>query len=195
MNNANNTSTLRIRNEANLTSYGTHRHHACKPVIAVDIQKTFNSVLDAAEYFGVCPDSIINVLKGRQTALRMYERDENGNRIRFIGTCRLTYAAHAETAMDAVMKCGRKSQEELSKANARIAELERKAKMWDAYEAEQEKKHKEEEAHAMALDKANKKVERKQRIFDRLMNELLEAEVRLNEAKMERDALLKGDDE
>lgn len=120
----NNTTTIRIRHEANLTSNGKHHHGCCKPVIAIDIQKTFNSVSDAAEYFGVNINSVILVLKGKQKAIRMYERDENGNRTRFIGTCRLSYAAHAETAIDELMNCGRKYKENLHKANENISNLQ-----------------------------------------------------------------------
>ena len=43
--------TLRIRHEANLTSYGTRRNGNAKPIIVIELQKTFNSLEDTAEFF------------------------------------------------------------------------------------------------------------------------------------------------
>lgn len=209
----NNTTTLRIRHEANLTSYGTHHNGNCKPIIAVELHRTFNSLTDAADFFGVEPQYIWQVLNGKLNTIGLWERDENGNRIRLICRCRLTYASHFESAVDKLMDCGRKATEQLNKANERIEslkkyneELNEELTEYRAWKAEQEAKRKAEEERIkaeakakeereLAIAKANKNVERKQRIFDRLMDALLEAEIRLNEAKMERDALLKGDDE
>jgi hypothetical protein len=117
------TNTLRIRNEANLTTYGNLHCHRCKSVIAIEIQKTFSSVTDAAEYFGVTIYTICNVLKGKQKAVTMWERDENGNKIRKLGTCHLTYAAHAESAVDKLMECGRKANETITKLQNENATL------------------------------------------------------------------------
>lgn len=137
MTNANNTTTMRIRHEANLTSYGTHHNGNCKPIIAVDLHKTFNSLLDAAEFFGVDAQRIWSVLNVNPThTIGLWERDENGNKIRRICKCRLTYASHMESTVDALMACGRESTEKLNKANERIAELETKNKELEAELAE-----------------------------------------------------------
>lgn len=181
------TTTLRIRNNATLTSNGTLHCHRCKPVIAIEISKTFNSVTDTAEYFGVSANTVCKVLKGKQKSLRMYDHDENGNRTRFVGTCRLTYAAHLETAMDAVMESGRK-------ANERIAELERKAALWDAYKAEQDAIIKAKEEYEKAVIKAKEKVERRKAIEQRKQEEYQLAIARRQEAERELNELLKGDD-
>lgn len=182
MTNANNTTTLRIRHEATLTSNGTHHHGCCKPIIAVDIPKTFNSLTDAAEYFGVSIQQISDVLNGRHKTIGLYERDENGNKIRLICRTRFTLAAHAETVMDTVMENSRKAKEELDKANARIAELEAKAAKWDAYEA-----------HQKTITNAKEKIERRKAIERRKQEEYQLAIARRQEAENELAELTKGD--
>ena len=117
--------TLRIRNEATLTSNGTHFHGNCKPVIAVDIHKTFNSLMDTAEYFGVRYEQVYAVLSGRRKTLGLYERDENGNKIRLICRCRLTYASNMESTVDALMTCGREATEKLNKVNVEVEDLKK----------------------------------------------------------------------
>ena len=151
------TNIIRINKEVTLTSNGTHTNGNCKPVLAIEVQKVFNSYTDVAEYFGTTVAVISNVLNGRQKAIRMYERDENGKRIRYIGKCHLVLACDAATAMDAVLDVGRKAIEELHKANKRIAEFEQKAAMWDALQAEQDTARKAEEERRQVIAKATEK--------------------------------------
>lgn len=174
-------SKMNIRQELTLTSHGTHFNGNCKKILAVELHKVFNSLMDAAEFFGVDCQRIWSVLNVEENhRIGLWERDENGNKTRKICMVRLTYLAHWEGSMDALMKCGRESteklnkaneiisqlqnenealrkklnqanaviyglrneNEELRKANEKIAELERKAALWDAYEEHQEAKRK-----------------------------------------------------
>lgn len=164
-----------ISKQATLTSTGTHTYHTCKPIIAIDIHRTFNSLMDAAEYFGCSYKIICNTLRGKQSAVGIYERDENGKRIRKIGTCRLVYAAYAETAMDAIMETGRNTTTELEKVKAENKALNEELKEYRAWKAEQERIRKEEEArleaerkakeaHEKAIANAKEKIERRKRI-------------------------------
>jgi myosin heavy subunit len=173
--------TVCVRDEMTITSYGNHTNGNCKKILAVELQKVFNSLTDAADFFGVDVQRIWNILNGYSNhRIGYWERDENGNKIRRICMVRLTYLAHFESSVDALMECGRESTEKLNKANEtigklqneneelrnelhqanaviyglrneneelrkeneRIAELERKAALWDAYEKHQEAKRK-----------------------------------------------------
>lgn len=197
----NNTTTLRIRNEGNLTSNGTHHHKNCKPIIAIELHKTFNSITDTAEFFGVCISHISDVLNGRLKTIGLYERDENGNKIRLICRCRLTYAAHMESTVDKLMECGREATDKLNKANERIetlkkynAELNAELAEYRAWKAEQEVIRKAKEEHEIAITKAKEKVERRKNIEQRKQEEYQLAIARRQEAERELSELLKGDD-
>lgn len=159
-----NTTTITIRNKSTVTSFGVHTHGNCKPIIAIDIDKTFNSGLDAARYFGCAPETIYAVLRGDQPHLRMYERDENKKRIRFLGTCRLTYVSHAEETVDALMENGRNLRDKLSKANEKLAAQESEMAEFRAWKVEQEKIRKAKEMHQLLIDKANARLERAKRM-------------------------------
>ena len=123
--------TVRISNDAYLTSNGNHFHGCCKPVIAIEINKVFNSELDAAEYFGVHHNQISAVLRGDRKTMGLWERDENVNRTRKICMCHLKFASDATSAMEMVMENGRKTNEELSKAKERLAADSKKANAYD----------------------------------------------------------------
>lgn len=115
--------TLRIRHEANLTSYGTRRNGNCKPVICIELQKTFNSLTDAAEFFGMRVEQIHGALSGKRQTIGLWERDENGKRIRRICSCHLEYANNIEAVADKLMTNGRVMRDDLNKANEEIEHL------------------------------------------------------------------------
>ena len=187
-----NATVLRIYPEANMTSLTKPSNGNCKSLIAVDLYEFYGSYMSFIEKYHVSYSMVAYALKTGK-AISVYRLDENGNKIR-IGKTRLTRGAHSVTAMDTVMKSGRSEKEKNEKLQAENDQLKKELEEFRAFKAEQEKKRKAEEDHAIALEKANKKVERKQRIFDRLLNETIAAEALLNEAIMERDALLKGDE-
>ena len=115
--------TLRIRHEANLTSYGTRSNGNCEPVVCIELQKTFNSLADTAEFFGVDYQRIWGVLNGKHQTIGLWERDENGKRIRRICYCHLEYARHIESVTDKLMTNGRMMRDDLNKANEEIEHL------------------------------------------------------------------------
>ena len=190
----NNTATvLRIYPEATLTSQTAPTNGNCKSLVAVDLYETYGSIKSFREKYHVSSSSVAHALEhGGYT--RVYNIDANGNKI-CIGKTRLTLGAHSVTAMNTVMESGKQEKEKNARLKAKNEQLEREMAEFRAWKAERDAKRKADEKSALALAKANAKIERKQRIFDRIMDDLLEAEERLNEAIRERDALLKGDDE
>lgn len=184
-------STITIQNKATINNcIGSHHNGNCKSIIAIDIHKTFNSGLDAATYFGCHAHQIYSALKKPTPSIRMYERDENGNRIRFIGTCRLAYAAHATESIDALMDHGRTVMNELDKANKKLAEQEAEMAEFRAWKAEQEAKRKAEEVRQQKLAKVKDTIERRKRIAIRREAECENAWNRVHEAEMELAKLL-----
>lgn len=135
------TTMLTVRHEATLTSNGNCFHGNRKPIIAVDLYEVFNSSKDFMIKYHVSKASVYKALHGQQNDVTIYKVDENGNKID-IGKTRLTFAAHMETAMDAVMKNGRNEKQERNKANEKLAKAEKKATMFDAIVAEQKRKNK-----------------------------------------------------
>ena len=183
--------TITIQNKATINNSIGHRTNGnCKPIIAIDIHKTFNSQLDAAEYFK-CDNRVISAaLKRNNPSIRMYERDENGKRIRFLGTCRLSYAKQAEESVDALLDSGRNMQNELDKANKKLAEQEAEMAEFRAWKAEQERIRKAAEDREKAIAKAKEKLERRKRMALRKEEEAANAWKRVREADMELAELL-----
>lgn len=183
--------TITIQNKATINNtIGHHCNGNSKPIIAIDIHKTFTSCLDAAEYFGCGHAPIYKVLNGHQPYIRMYERDENGKRIRFLGTCRLSYAKQAEESVDALLENGRNMQNELDKANKKLAEQEAEMAEFRAWKAEQERARKAEENRQQAIAKAKEKLERRKRMALRKQEECDNAWNRVREADLELAELL-----
>lgn len=180
----NSTNTLRIRNEATLTSYGIHRNGNAKPVIAVDLDMAFNSLTDLAEYCNVSANAVSNAINKDNRTVGMYRVDANGQRVR-VGKTHVKIASEAETVIDAIMKSSRNAKSQLAKVNAENAELAKKAALWDEYQKELEKQRKEEEKKNARLEKARKKKERKERIFNRLKEEMAMAMAEYQNAERE----------
>ena len=124
------TSNINIRHEMNLAAYGTHRNGNCEPVVCIELQKTFSSIKDAAEFFSVHPNRIWGALNGFTETVGLWERDENGKKIRKICKCHFKYARDMEEAADALMAHGRqmmvdnavlkKENSDLQKANENL---------------------------------------------------------------------------
>lgn len=183
--------TITIQNKATINNTIGHRTNGnCKPIIAIDVHETFNSGLDAANYFGCDSSVIYQALKRKHPRIRMYEHDENGNKTRFIGTCRLSYAKQAEESVDALLDSGRNMQNELDKANQKLAEQEAEMAEFRAWKAEQERIRKAAEDREKAIAKAKEKVERRKRMALRKEEEAANAWKRVREADEELAALL-----
>lgn len=187
-----NNTTIIVHNEAILTSEGKHTSKVCKPLIAVELQQTFNSRLDAAEKLGVCPATIQNVLNGNQSALRLYERDENGNKTRYIGKCTLIDANNPEEGMDLLMGHARKEREKRLEAERKLAEQKAEMAEFLAWKAEREAERKAEEERLatiekakLAVAKAEGKLERRTRMIERREMEFRTAIERRDEAARE----------
>lgn len=170
-----------IRKEAHLTVEGTHSHGNCEPVICPELQKTFSSIDDTAEYFNTTRGVIWKALNGYTNALGLWERDENGKRKKRIAKCHLYYAKHAEEAMNAVMECGRENLDKLNEARSTIDQKNNIIASKDAeIAALQEASNPIEE-----LKELNETIKRRQKMLDDAKNEVARLEVFLAEAKKE----------
>ena len=124
----------------------------------------------------------------------MYERDENGNKVRSLGYCRIVRATQAEESVDTLMDHGRAQRDELDKANKKLAEYEAEMAEFRAWKAERERIRKAEEEHQNAIAKAKEKVARRERMAKRKEAEHLHALNRLADAQRELDELLKEEE-
>lgn len=152
--------TLHLRHEANLTSYGTHDNGNCKPVIAIELQRVFNSLTDAAEFFGCDHALIWKVLNGYQNTIGLWERDVNGKRIRRICRCHLKYASDMESAMNMLMENGRGNIDALNKANEEVEDLKKENAQLNAELAEFRAWKKAKEDHKKAISVAESVLEK-----------------------------------
>lgn len=154
---------ITINKQAIFNANGIHTNGNNKPVINLDTGDKYASATDAAEALGC---SVYNVSACCHGKLR---------------TCKgfhLSYVSHASQNVDALA-------ERIKTLTTQQSELERKAALWDAQEAEREAIRKAEEEYANALAKAEEKVERRQRIYDRKMDDVRRSFSRLEEAKQE----------
>ena len=183
--------TIIIQNKATINnSVGSHHNGNCDPIIAIDIHQTFTSGIDTAKHFKCSPHTVYQALKTPNPRIRMYEHDENGNRVRFIGYCRIARASHATESVDALMSHGRNVMNELDKANKKLAEQEAEMAEFRAWKAEQERIRKAEEERQNAIAKAKEKLERRKRMAIRKEEEAANAWNRVREADMELAELL-----
>ena len=184
--------TIVVHNKATLTSEGKRTSKVCKPLIAIELQQTFNSRLDAAEKLGVHPSTIHNVLNGNQHTVKLYERDENGNKVRLLGKCRLGDANHPEECMDLLMEHAREERQKRIDCERKLAEQEMEMQEFREWKAEREAKRKAEEARLReindardAVTKANERLERRQRMVERAEAEYIRVIDRYTEAENE----------
>lgn len=184
----NNTTTIRIRHEATLTSNGTHHHGNCRPLVAVDMQKTFNSSIDFRTTYHVSKSSLYHALhdnNGGKKFIKVFEKDANGNKV-CIGKTRVTFVAHMESSVDAMMECGRKSNEKLSKVSKENAELKHELSCYNKVIVKLNEKKKVKEK----VERRKKIVQRKQEEYQLSLARLQEAERELNELTKEIDDLV-----
>lgn len=164
---------------------GSHHNGNCDPIIAIDIHRTFTSGIDTAKHFKCSPHTVYQALKTPNPRIRMYEHDENGNRVRFIGYCRIARASHATESVDALMEHSREMMDERDKANKKLAEQEAEMAEFRAWKAEKERIRKAEEERQKAIAKATEKVERRKRMAIRKEEEAAHAWNRVHEAERE----------
>lgn len=168
---------MTINGSENMTMKDTLGHKIdkrCKDVWSTNKGKHWSSAKACAEELGVKVASVYQCCNG------------------FVLTCKgheLSYEENVSEVREKQSKTIDAQNKELAKKNERIAELERKAALWDAYDAEQKAARKAEENRIKAIESADKKVARRQRMYDRKMEEVQHAYARLMEAKDERNAL------
>lgn len=161
--------TIQLNNQVTLNNAnGTHTHKLCKQVICIETGEVFTSCLDAAEQMGVTQPVMSAHCLGKTR------------------TCKgkhFTYVSHTSENINALTS-------RIRTLHSAQEELERKAALWDAYEAEQNAIRKAEENRQQAIAKAKEKVARRQRIADRKEEEFKHALSRLHDAERELNALL-----
>ncbi len=126
--------TLNIHNETNINAKGTHTNTNAKPVICIDTGEVFASVTDAAEHFGVHWTCMSSVIRGRSKTCK-------GKRF-----CLLS-----------------KATENLGELTSQIAQLSEDARRWREYQAAQDAIRREEEGRKLAEQKRLEAIERARR--------------------------------
>lgn len=162
--------TVVISNKATLTSNGNHFHGNCEPVVAVDLQMTFNSRIDLAEYCHVSTGNVSDVLSGRCNTIGVYKIDENGNKYK-VGSTRVMNARDAQVALDTIMEAGRNTKAELEKVKAENESLNAEMAEFRAWKAEQERIRKEKEEREKKKAKLCAKMEMHERMLARVETE------------------------
>lgn len=158
---------LVLHQSATIQAGGTHINGNSKAVTILEEGKTFGSVTDAAEYLGVHYSMLQGHLHGKYRTVK-------GKHCFFVSQRDSNYDAMAN---------------HINNLYEKQSELERKAALWDAYEAEQNAARKAKEAHEAAVAKAMEKVARRQRIYEATMEKAKACNIRLAEAKRELEAL------
>lgn len=158
---------LTINKQAIFYANGIHTNGNNKPVINLDTGDKYASATDAAEILGCSVHNVSVCCRGKTRVCKGFH---------------LAYVAHASQNVDALA-------ERIKALTTQQTELERKAALWDAQEAEKEAVRKAEEDLNNAIAKAEATVERRQRIYDRKMDDVKRSFVRLEEAKRELAAL------
>lgn len=134
-----------------------------KRVWCTDNGKSWPNAVRCAEEIGVHVQNIRFVCNGRQK------------------TCKGMHFSYEENVAETQQKMAKT----ISEMSSKQSELERKAALWDAYEAEQNSIRKAEEERATAIAKVKEKIERRDRIASRAYEDFLAKQQRLNDAKRE----------
>jgi RecJ-like exonuclease len=159
--------TLTIQNEATIQSEGKKRNRNAKPVLCIETGEVYNSVADAAEANGAHPNAMSAHLRGRLKTL---------HKKHFI------FMSKATENLDPIMSHIRITSEHL-------AELEFKAKAYDAIMAKQYEKEKKQQRIDMLVTKKAKIEERKTRREERVKKDAelmleIEAEIKSLEEEL-----------
>lgn len=166
--------TINIQNYAEINAEGKLNNRHCKPVICLETGEVFTSVTDAAEKIGGSAQNLSTHLTGKRRS--------------FAGK-HFCYLSRATESLDAIVTRLRET-----------STMEEDAKKWRAYQAEQEAIRKAEEkrlederkakeAYETAVAKAAEKIERRQKICNRLEQQWQEAVKRLMDAEKEYENL------
>lgn len=152
-----------IHNKATIEAIGHRTHKNCKSVTVRELNRSFDSVTELAEHLGVRPNTISSVL---------------GNKSKTVHGYHVYLTKEVNEHMEEQQAYNRN-------AISKLPELERKAALWDAYEAEQNAIRKANEMREQAIAKARAKVERRTRIVNNADEKLQLAVRRLMEAESE----------
>lgn len=121
----------------------------CKPVYCTDNGKRWESATDCANELGLSLFTLYDNLNGRTKS------------------CKKMHFSYEENVSETQTKLAGR----VSELESKQSELERKAALWDAYEAEQAAIRKANEEREAAKAKLLKRIERRQRMYDRVKAE------------------------
>lgn len=147
----------------------TFHDKRCKVVWCTDNGKHWNSAVECAREMGVHVSSIMYACNGR------------------LQTCKGLHFSYAENVTETQSKMAQR----ISTVTSNLSELERKAALWDAYQAEQEAARKVEEERQRAIAKAKAKYVRREHICNNAYQKYMMAKERLAEAEKELAELTK----
>ena len=146
--------TLKTLNETTVQSIGKKRTKNAKPVLCIETGKVYNSIADAAEDYGVTSNAVGRHVRG------------------LAKTCKgkhFAYVSKANESLDPIMTHIRVQSEYL-------AEIEYKAKAYDAIMAEQHAREKKQQRIDILIDKREKANERIMRDTQRVSE--IDAEIK-----------------
>lgn len=146
--------TLKIQDEANIQSEGKKRNRNAKPVFCIETGEVYNSVADAAEANGVFPQNMGAHLRGARPHIHKKH---------------FAFVSKANENLGSIMTHIRVTSE-------KYAELEFKAKAYDAIMAEQHAKEKKQQRLDILIDKREKANERIMRDTKRVAD--IDAEIK-----------------
>lgn len=162
--------TIIINNKSTIKAEGNLTSKNCKPVICIDTGEVFTSSKDAAEKAGVHYSAMSACCIGK---------------VKTVKGKRYCYMNRVAESLD-----------DITSRLRNLAELEAKAKAWDALQAKEEAARKAEEdriaaerkaeaERLAAIEKAEKKIARHQAAYEKFHQEAVEAFLKLREAQRE----------
>ena len=169
----NNMSTIILAKETTIHAEGKRHNGNCKPVICVTNGKRFSSILDAAEYEGICYSTISNCCTGKT-------RTANGKVWKF---------AKDRDCIDALANTVQEKLELFDKYYDVIAGMEAIEQAKIAEEIAEEKRRLEEEKRQELIAKAKEKYARREKQFNKAKNDFEKALIKLEKAEAELQAL------
>ena len=146
----------------------------CKKIWCVTEAKLYDSVTEFAEVHKFSPRSVYCAINQQRTTC-------NGLKI--------SYEENVSKTQNVMASDIDEKNAEIAALKAKLEAMQADAELGRKVRLEQEEARKAEEKRAEAIAKADEKIARRQRMYDRKMEEVKHAYARLEEAKREREAL------
>lgn len=169
---------ITIRNENNtIAAIGKFNSRHTKAVIRKDDGKVYTSIRDAANDVGACYSMLVTHLT-------------HPEKVKSVKGFHYAYLKDMLDNPDAVFVQLRITKGEMERYKAEAAANAEKARKWDEHEAAVKAEEERKAKHQRAIEKAQAKVDRRQRIYDRCFAATQNAHTSLTAAKDELEKLM-----